>query len=169
MFDQVSIIGCGLIGSSILRRLKKNKSVKNLVCYDNNKSVCEIIKKESLSDHIASSPIDAVKNSDFILVATPISSFENIINSIKDNLKPGSILTDTCSVKIGVDNIVKKLNLYQVSTGDLLRSEVKNQTSIGKYIENIISKGDFATDEIVNELIKNVVSDPKKKDKLILF
>ena len=84
MFDQVSIIGCGLIGSSILRRLKKNKSVKNLVCYDNNKSVCEIIKKESLSDHIASSPIDAVKNSDFILVATPISSFENIIkNKVK--------------------------------------------------------------------------------------
>ena len=53
------------------------------------------------------------------------------------------------------NNIVKKFNLYQVSTGDLLREEVKNQTQIGKDIENIISKGDFATDEIVNELIKN--------------
>ena len=60
-------------------------------------------------------------------------------------------------------NIVNKFNLYQISTGDLLRNEVKNQTDIGKDIENIISKGDFATDEIVNELIKNVVSDPKKK------
>ena len=65
------------------------------------------------------------------------------------------------------NNIVKKFNLFQISTGDLLRNEVKNQTNIGKDIENIISKGDFATDEIVNELIKNVVSDPKKKDKLI--
>ena len=64
-------------------------------------------------------------------------------------------------------NIVNKFNLYQISTGDLLRNEVKNQTDIGKDIENIISKGDFATDEIVNELIKNVVSDPKKKNKLI--
>ena len=63
--------------------------------------------------------------------------------------------------------IVKKLDLYQVSTGDLLRNEVKNQTEIGKDIENIISKGDFATDEIVNELIKNVIFDPKKKNKLI--
>ena len=36
----------------------------------------------------------------------------------------------------------------------------KNQTQIGKDIENIISKGDFATDEIVNELIKNIVFDP---------
>ena len=59
--------------------------------------------------------------------------------------------------------IAKKLDLYQVSTGDLLRNEVKNQTEIGKDIENIISKGDFATDEIVNELIKNVIFDPQKK------
>ena len=64
-------------------------------------------------------------------------------------------------------NIVNKLNLYQVSTGDLLRNEVKNQSSIGRDIENIISKGDFATDEIVNELIQNVIFDPKKKNKLI--
>lgn len=63
--------------------------------------------------------------------------------------------------------IVKKLDLYQVSTGDLLRNEVKNQTEIGKDIENIISKGDFATDEIVNELIKNIIFDPQKKNKLI--
>ncbi len=65
------------------------------------------------------------------------------------------------------NNIVKKFNLYQVSTGDLLRNEVKNQTDIGKDIENIISKGGFATDEIVNKLIKNVIFDPPKKNKLI--
>ena len=63
--------------------------------------------------------------------------------------------------------IVKTFNLYQISTGDLLRNEVKNQTPIGKDIENIISKGDFATDEIVNELIKSVVHDPQKKNNLI--
>ena len=64
-------------------------------------------------------------------------------------------------------NIVKKLNLNQVSTGDLLREEVKNKTDIGKDIENIISNGDFATDEIVNELITKIVFDPQKKNKLI--
>ena len=111
MFDQVSIIGCGLIGSSVLRGLKKNKSVKKLVSYDNNKSVNEIIKKENLSDQVASSLSEAVKNSDLILIATPLSSFENVINSIKDNLKAGSILTDTCSVKIGVNNIISKMKI----------------------------------------------------------
>ena len=65
------------------------------------------------------------------------------------------------------NNIVKKFNLYQISTGDLLRDEVKNQTDIGKDIENIISKGEFATDEIVNELIKKAIFDPNKKNKLI--
>ncbi len=64
-------------------------------------------------------------------------------------------------------HIVGKFNLYQVSTGNLLREEVKNQTEIGKDIENIISNGDFATDEIVNELIKNIVFDPLRKNKLI--
>ena len=64
-------------------------------------------------------------------------------------------------------NIVKKFSLHQVSTGDLLRNEIKNKTEIGKEIEEIISKGDFATDDIVNKLIKNVIFDPKKKNKLI--
>ncbi len=65
------------------------------------------------------------------------------------------------------NNIVNKFNLYQVSTGDLLRNEIKNQTDIGKDIENTISKGGFATDEIVNKLIKNLIYDPDKKNKLI--
>ena len=65
------------------------------------------------------------------------------------------------------NNIVKKFNLFQISTGDLLRSEVKNKTNIGKHIEDIISKGDFATDEIVNELIKKNIFDDNKKNKLI--
>ena len=64
-------------------------------------------------------------------------------------------------------NIVNKFKLYQISTGDLLRNEVKNKTQIGKNIENIISKGDFATDDIVNELIKKIIFDPQKKNKLI--
>jgi len=63
--------------------------------------------------------------------------------------------------------IVKKFKLFQISTGDLLRSEIKNKTEIGKEIEEIISKGDFATDDIVNKLIKNVIFDPQKKYKLI--
>ena len=111
MFDQVSIIGCGLIGSSIFKGLKKSGSIKKIITYDKDKTVTEIIKKNKLSDEIFNSAGEAVKNSDLIIIATPISSFENVLNSIKNNLKTGSILTDTCSVKTGVGKIFKKLNL----------------------------------------------------------
>ncbi len=111
MFNQVSIIGCGLIGSSIFKTLKRIGSIKKIITYDKDKLVVEIIKKDKLSDEIFSNPGDAVKNSDLVVIATPISSFENVLNSIKDNLKTNSIITDTCSVKTGVNKIFKKVKL----------------------------------------------------------
>ena len=115
MFEQVSIIGCGLIGSSIFKSLKKNKSVKKVITFDNDQSVNEIIKKENLSDKIVSSSEEAVSNADLVLISTPLSSFELAVNSIKKYLKSGSILTDTNSVKKGADKIFKKMNLKNIS------------------------------------------------------
>lgn len=63
--------------------------------------------------------------------------------------------------------LVKKLNGYQISTGDMLREEIKKNSEIGKKIFNDMNEGKFVSDEIVNNLIKNVISDPKKKNKLI--
>ena len=111
MFNQVTIIGCGLIGSSIYRGLKKIGSIKKIITYDKDKTVSQIIKKDKLSDEIFNSAGEAVKNSDLVVIATPISSFESVLNSIKNNLKTDSILTDTCSVKIGVGKIFNKINL----------------------------------------------------------
>ena len=63
--------------------------------------------------------------------------------------------------------LVKKLNAFQISTGDLLREEIKKNSDIGKYIINDMENGKFISDDIVNKLIENLVSDPKKKNKLI--
>tara|TARA_Y100001970_G_scaffold220489_1_gene270853 strand:+ start:1171 stop:2070 length:900 start_codon:yes stop_codon:yes gene_type:complete len=115
MFDQVTIIGCGLIGSSVFKRLKKNRKVKKVITYDNDKFVNEVIEKQKLSDEIFSNPSDAVKNADLILIATPISSFGSVLNSIKDSFKSGSILTDTCSVKTSVNKIVRNKKLKNTS------------------------------------------------------
>ena len=115
MFEQVSIIGCGLIGSSVFRALKKNGSVKKVITFDSDKSVSEIIKKENLSDRIVSSPEEAVSNADLVLISTPLSSFELAVDSIKKYLKSESILTDTSSVKKGADTVVKKMNFKNIS------------------------------------------------------
>ena len=59
--------------------------------------------------------------------------------------------------------LVKKLNGFQISTGDILRNEIQKNSEIGKKIINDMNDGKFVNDEIVNELIKNVVFDNKKK------
>jgi len=63
--------------------------------------------------------------------------------------------------------LVKKLNGFQISTGDMLRDEIKNNSEIGKKIINDMNDGKFVNDEIVNKLIKKVIFDPRKKNKLI--
>ena len=63
--------------------------------------------------------------------------------------------------------LVKKLNGYQISTGDILREEIKKDTDIGKKIISNMNEGKFVSDEIVNNLLKNHVFDPNKKQKLI--
>ena len=63
--------------------------------------------------------------------------------------------------------LVKKLNSFQISTGDMLRNEIKNNTDIGKIIIKDMDDGKFVNDEIVNGLIKKIIFDPQKKNKLI--
>ena len=63
--------------------------------------------------------------------------------------------------------LVKKLNGFQISTGDMLRDEIQKNSTIGKQIINDMNEGKFVSDEIVNNLIKNVIFDPIKKNRLI--
>ena len=58
-------------------------------------------------------------------------------------------------------NLVKDFNLIKVSTGDLLRDEIKKGSLLGKNIEKIIDKGKFVPDKIINDLIEIILS---KKD-----
>ena len=63
--------------------------------------------------------------------------------------------------------LVNKLNSFQISTGDLLREEIYKNSDIGKLITKDMKNGKFVSDEIVNKLIENFVSDPQKKNKFI--
>ena len=63
--------------------------------------------------------------------------------------------------------LVNKLNGFQISTGDLLRDEMIKKSTIGKIIANDMKNGKFISDDIVNKLIENLISDPTKKNKLI--
>ncbi len=63
--------------------------------------------------------------------------------------------------------IVKKHNYFQLSTGDLLRKETKKKSDLGLKIESLISKGNFVSDEIVNQLLRETISNLKYRDRII--
>ena len=65
------------------------------------------------------------------------------------------------------DFIVKKYNLYQISTGKILREEIKNKTDIGKKISSLMSSGSLVEDKIVNKLIEDIISNKKYENKFI--
>jgi len=64
-------------------------------------------------------------------------------------------------------HLIKKLNSFQISTGDMLRDEIKKDTEIGKRIINNMNNGKFVEDEIVNKLLEKIILDSKKMNKLI--
>ena len=115
MFEKISIIGCGLIGSSILRNINNNKISKSITVFDKSKDVIEIVKKENLCDNVSKDIQSAVKDSDLIILAIPLSSYKEVLLSAKDKFKKNAIITDTGSVKKEVNKIFENLNLTNIS------------------------------------------------------
>jgi len=114
MFDTISIIGCGLIGSSILRAVKNKNLAKEIKIFDNSKEVTTYLKKENMCTNVSNDISQCVINSDLIIIATPLSSYKEIILSIKNSLKKNVILTDTGSVKKEVMKIIHNVNLTDI-------------------------------------------------------
>ena len=65
------------------------------------------------------------------------------------------------------DNIVSNFNLFKISTGDLLRKEIKDGTELGKKIETLINKGSLVSDQILQDLIIKILSNKKYFNRLI--
>ena len=114
MFDKISIIGCGLIGSSILRATQEKKLATKISVYDKSNKVIEYLKKNFTAD-ICSNVTESAKDADLIIISAPLSSYKEILLSIKSNLKEGSTLTDTGSTKKEVNKIVNNLGLKNIS------------------------------------------------------
>ena len=114
MFNKISIIGCGLIGSSILRAVEEKKLATKISAYDKSSKVVDYLKK-NFSVEICSNISDVVKDSDLVVIASPLSSYKEILLSIHTSLKENVILTDTGSAKKEVNKIISNLNLKNVN------------------------------------------------------
>ena len=104
----VLIIGCGLLGSSLVRKISKKKIAKKIFVYEKSKSNISKIKKLKLPGKIVKSLKDAVINSDLIIFCTPTSEYKKIILRINNFISPNTIITDIGSSKIESSKIIKK-------------------------------------------------------------
>ena len=108
MFKKVCIIGCGLIGSSLARAIKKYNLSEKIVSSNRSNIVNKNVLDLKIVDDSSSDTQKMVKDSDLVIIATPLSSYKNVILKIKNSLKNGMILTDVGSVKEKVINLVEK-------------------------------------------------------------
>ena len=114
MFNKISIIGCGLIGSSILRAVVEKKLASKISAYDKSSKATDYLKK-NFSIEVCNNISNVVKDSDLVIIASPLSSYKEILLSIQSNLKENVILTDTGSAKKEVNKIISNLNLKNVN------------------------------------------------------
>ena len=114
MFNKITVIGCGLIGSSILRVTEKKNIAKEINAYDKSKEVSSYLAK-NFKFKICDNITEAVNNADLVIISSPLSSYKEILSQIQSNLKKGSILTDTGSAKKEINKIIKKSSLSDVT------------------------------------------------------
>ena len=108
MFKRVCIIGCGLIGSSIARGIKKNRLAIKVVSSNRSNATNKKVIRLKIVDDASSDTKKIVKGSDLIIIASPLSSYKNIILKIKSSIKSRTILTDVGSVKKHVIPLIEK-------------------------------------------------------------
>ena len=135
----ILIIGCGLLGSSLLRRIQKKKMAKNIYIYEKSKSNIAKIKKLKLPGIIIKKLEDGIIKSDLIILCTPMSEYKNLILKMNKFLSPRTIMTDIGSSKIESSKIIKKFlrkDIFWTQSHPIAGSEVSGPEHGKQDIDN---------------------------------
>ena len=123
----ILIIGCGLLGSSLLRRIHKKKLAKKIFVYETSKINIKKIKRLKLPGILIQKPEDVVSQSELIIFCTPMSEYKKIILKMNKNLHREHIITDIGSSKLKSLEIVNKnlrKGIFWTSSHPIAGSEV---------------------------------------------
>ncbi len=102
MFKQITIIGFGLLGSSIAHNVNNHKLAEKLICVDADQLVCDKVLSLGLADEATTNVAAGVQDSDLIIICTPVGAMGRIAREMAGHLKEGAIVTDVGSVKKAV-------------------------------------------------------------------
>ena len=123
----VLIIGCGLLGSSLLRKIHKKKLAKKIFVYESSKKNISKIKRLKLPGILVKKPQDVIFKTQLIIFCCPMSEYKKIILKINKKLNSNHIITDVGSSKLKSLEIIKKnlkKNIFWTSSHPIAGSEV---------------------------------------------
>lgn len=109
MFNQLGLIGCGLMGGSFAAAMKKAGCVRRVVGYSKSPSTTERAKRMGVIDVAAESALLAVAGSDIVLLAVPVSAMEATFKAVRHLVEPGTLFMDVGSTKRDVVEAAKKV------------------------------------------------------------
>ena len=102
MFEKVTIIGMGLIGSSLARAIRKNNLSNKIIAADHSADVCSRVKTLGIADAAMTDLRQSVVGSDLVIICVPVGAYADVGEQIGPGLKPGAVVTDVGSVKQAV-------------------------------------------------------------------
>lgn len=109
MFNQLGVIGCGLMGGSFALALKRAGLVKRVIGYSKSPSTTEKAKKLGVIDQVAESALLAVSGSDIVLIAVPVAATEATFKAIRHLIEPGVLIMDVGSTKREVVDAARRV------------------------------------------------------------
>ncbi|MEO8156047.1 MAG: prephenate dehydrogenase/arogenate dehydrogenase family protein [Rhizobacter sp.] len=109
MFNQLGVIGCGLMGGSFALALKRAGLAKRVIGYSKSPSTTERAKKMGVIDDTAESALLAVSGSDIVLLAVPVSASEATFKAIRHMVEPGVLFMDVGSTKRDVVDAARRV------------------------------------------------------------
>jgi prephenate dehydrogenase len=109
MFNQLGVIGCGLMGGSFALALKRAGLVKRVIGYSKSPSTTELAKRLGVIDEPAESALLAVAGSDIVLIAVPVAATEATFKAIRHLVEPGVLFMDVGSTKRDVVDTARRV------------------------------------------------------------
>ena len=116
MFNQLGLIGCGLMGGSFALALKRAGLVKRVVGYSKSPATTEKARRLGVIDVVADSALQAVSGSDLVLIAVPVSATETTLRAIRHIVEPGMLVMDVGSTKRDVVDAARRALRERISS-----------------------------------------------------
>jgi cyclohexadieny/prephenate dehydrogenase len=109
LFERIALIGIGLIGSSLARRIRRDGLAREIIACARRRETLDKVLALELADRVSGDPAEAVTGADLVVIATPLSAYAEIGRRIAPALAPGAIVTDVGSVKSSAIRDLKPL------------------------------------------------------------